>query len=222
MAINKVSKLLLVYLICAGSFFTFILAAGNPDSANIVLPKPQTNIGKPLMQVLNARKSSREYSAQKISDQDLSNMLWAGFGINRPETNGRTAPSAINMQEIDLYVILEQGLYRYDAKSNTLIWVSRKDLRALAGKQAFVKDAPVNIILVADNSRMKKNGQGESKNYASADAAFISENIYLYCASEGLATVVRASVDKPALAAAMQLRQDQEIIFGQTVGYPKK
>jgi nitroreductase len=220
MVINNVSKLLLAYLICAGSFLTF--AVGNPDSTNIVLPKPQTDKGKPLMQVLNARKSSREFSTQKISDQDLSNMLWAGFGINRPETNGRTAPSAMNLQEIDLYVILEQGLYRYDAKSNMLLWGSSRDIRALAGKQAFAKDAPVNIVFVADNSRMKKNGHGEAKNYASADAAFISENIYLYCASEGLATVVRASVDKPVLAQAMQLRQDQEIIFGQTVGYPKK
>lgn len=126
------------------------------------------------------------------------------------------------MQEIDVYVILERGLYRYDAKANILVWVVGGDIRALAGKQAFVKDAPVNIMLVADYSRIKKNGQNDAKNYAVADAAFISENIYLYCASEDLATVVRASVDKPALAKAMQLRQDQEIIFGQTVGYPKK
>lgn len=220
MVINKVSRLLLVCLIWSGSFLS--VSAGNSDSTNIVLPKPQTDKGKPLMLALKARKSSRDFSTQKISDQDLSNMLWAGFGINRPETNGRTAPSAINMQEIDLYVTLEQGLYRYDAKSNMLVWVSSKDIRALTGKQAFVKDAPVNIIFVADCSRIKKNGQGEAKNYATADAAFISENIYLFCASEGLATVVRASVDKPVLATAMQLRQDQEIIFGQTVGYPKK
>jgi nitroreductase len=220
MAINNYSKLLLTFLICANSFLC--IAAGNPDGANIVLPRPQTDKGKPLMQALKARKSMRDFGPQKISDQALSDMLWAGFGINRPETNGRTAPSAINMQEIDEYVIMEQGLYRYDAKSNVLVWVLGGDLRALAGKQAFVKDAPVNIILVADYSRIRKIGQNEAKNYAIADAAFISENIYLYCASEDLATVVRASVDKPALAKAMQLRQDQEIIFGQTVGYPKK
>jgi SagB-type dehydrogenase family enzyme len=220
MAICKVSTLFLAYLIFAGSFLTY--AAGNPDTTNIVLPQPQTDKGKPLMQVLKARKSTRDFSARKIPDQALSDLLWAGFGINRPETNGRTAPSAINMQEIDLYVILEQGLYRYDAKTNMLMRVSGGDIRPLAGKQGFVKDAPVNIIFVADYSRVKKTGQNDPKNYASADAAFISENIYLYCASEDLATVVRASVDKPALARAMQLRQDQEIIFGQTVGYPKK
>jgi SagB-type dehydrogenase family enzyme len=220
MVINNLSKLLSVFLIGVCSFISF--AAGNIDSTNIVLPKPQMEIGKPLMQALKERKSSRDFSSQEISNQVLSNVLWAGFGINRPETNGRTAPSAMNMQEIDLYVILEKGLYRYDAKSNMLNCISNKDIRALSGKQAFVKNAPVNIVFVADYSRIKKNRQGDTKSYAIADAAFISENIYLYCASEDLATVVRASVDKPALAKAMQLRQDQEIIFCQTVGYPKK
>jgi SagB-type dehydrogenase family enzyme len=220
MKINSFSKLLSGFLVCA--FSVMAIAAGNPDSTNIALPKPQMDKGKPLMQVLKERKSSREFSPQKISDQDLSNILWAGFGINRPETGGRTAPSAMNMQEIDLYVTLEQGCYRYDAKSNTLVRVASKDLRPLAGKQAFVKDAPANIIFVADYSRMKKSSSNDPKSYLIADAAFISENMYLYCASEGLATVVRASIDKPELAKALQLRQDQEIIFGQTVGYPKK
>lgn len=220
MEISKVLKLFLVGLICASSSMSF--AAGNIDSTTIVLPQPQIDKGKPLMQALKERKSSRDFGPQKISDQDLANMLWAGFGINRPETDGRTAPSAINMQEIDLYVILEQGLYRYDAKSNVLNCVFNKDIRALAGKQPYVKTAPVNIIFVADYSRNKKSGQVDAKNFAIADAAFINENIYLYCALEGLATVVRASIDKPALAKAMGLRQDQEIIFGQTVGYPKK
>ena len=117
---------------------------------------------------------------------------------------------------------LERGLYRYDAGSNKLVRLLGTDIRPLTGKQAFVKDAPVNIIFVADYSRLKKNAQDDAKSYVSADAAFISENIYLYCASEDLATVVRGNVDKPALAKAMQLRQDQEIIFCQTVGYPKK
>ncbi|MGB7567373.1 MAG: SagB/ThcOx family dehydrogenase [Chitinivibrionales bacterium] len=220
MKIKHFSKLLAAGFLCVCSAMS--LAAGNPDSANIALPKPQMDKGKPLMQVLKERKSTREFSPRKISDQDLSNMLWAGFGINRPETGGRTAPSAMNMQEIDLYVTLEQGCYRYDAKSNALILVVAKDLRPMAGKQAFVKDAPANIIFVADYSRIRKSSSNDSKSYSIADAAFTSENIYLYCASEGLATVVRASIDKPELAKAMKLMQDQEIIFGQTVGYPKK
>jgi nitroreductase len=220
MSIACRSKLLSGCFVWAFSVISF--AAGNPDSTTIVLPKPQMDKGKPLMQVLKDRKSSRDFSSRKISEQDLSNMLWAGFGINRPEKGGRTAPSAMNNQEIDLYVTSEQGCYRYDAQSNSLFLVLKKDLRALTGKQPFVNDAPLDIIMVADYSRIKKTGPENFKMFANADAAFISENIYLYCASEGLATVVREYLDKPVLAKAMRLRSDQEIIFAQTVGYPKK
>jgi len=173
------------------------------------------------MQVLKERKSSREFSPQELPAQELSNILWAAFGINRPETGGRTAPSAMNMQEIDVYAILAEGLYRYEAKTHALKRIHGNDIRALAGKQPFVKDAPVNIVMVADYSRTTKASQDRKNVYANADAAYISENIYLYCASEGLATVVRASVDRQALAKAMHLGPDQEIIFAQTVGYPK-
>ena len=207
---------------CVVTLTVLSFAATNPDSNNIVLPKPQLDKGKPLMQVLNERKSSREFDTRKLSDQDLSNILWAGFGINRPETGGRTAPSAMNIQDIDLYVSMERGCYRYDAKSNSLVLVLNKDIREFTGKQPFVKDAPVNIVFVADNTRNKKNAQGEINSYATADAAFISENIYLYCASEGLSTVVRASVDKQAFAKALQLKPTQEIVLAQTIGYPKK
>lgn len=191
------SKLLTGCFMCV--FSVISIAAGNPDSATIVLPNPQMDKGKPLMQVLKERKSSREFDTRKISDQDLSNVLWAGFGINRPETGGRTAPSAMNTQEIDLYVTLERGCFRYDAKLNSLICVTKKDLRALAGKQPFVKDAPLNVVFVADYSRLKKNRHGDAKTYSIANAAFIGENIYLYCASEGLATVFRANVNSPVL-----------------------
>ena len=120
-------------------------------------------------------------------------------------------------------VALADGLYFYEPKNHSLKKIHGKDIRELTGKQPFVKDAPVNIILVADYSRTKKVEQeADKKFYAAADAGFISQNIYLYCASEGLATIVRHYIDKPALAAAMQLRPDQEVIFAQTVGYPKK
>ena len=148
-------------------------------------------------------------------------MLWAAFGVNRPGTGGRTAPSAMNMQEINVYAILAEGVYRYEAEKNALRRIDAGDIRDLAGAQPFVKDAPLNIILVADYSRTAKAPQDRKMLYANADAAFISENIYLYCASEGLATVVRARVDREALAKAMRLGPDQEIIFAQTVGYPK-
>ena len=209
-------------LFCLSLLLVLSIGYAAQDSADIALPKPQLNKGRPLMQALKDRKSSREFDSRPIPLQELSNLLWAGFGINRPETGGRTAPSAKNMQEIDLYVALQEGLYLYDAKNNLLKKILAGDLREKTGKQPFVKKAPVNIIYVADQSKMKKQNMAGKTIYGGADAAFISQNIYLYCASEGLATVVRGSVERPTLAAAMHLRPDQEIIFAQTVGYPKK
>lgn len=187
------------------------------DSGTIQLPQPATEGGRPLMQVLKERKTSRTFSAQPLSRQELSNLLWAAFGINRPETGGRTAPSAMNMQEIDLYVALAEGLFLYDAKANTLRNISKADVRALTGKQPFVKEAPLNIVYVADLSKAKND---DLKAYAAVDAGFIAENVYLYCASFGLATVVRGSVDKVALGKAMGLKANQEVVLAQTVGYP--
>lgn len=183
------------------------------------LPTPQTQGGKPLMQALKDRKSTREFSPKELPLQVLSDMLWAADGINRPESGLRTAPSARNMEEIDIYVARADGLYLFDAKANTLIPVLTQDLRALTGKQAFVKDAPLDLIYVADLSRM--GGQGADF-YAATDTGYISENVYLFCASSGLATVVRGSIDKEALAKAMKLRPAQRIILAQTVGYPKE
>jgi SagB-type dehydrogenase family enzyme len=200
----------------------FFTGAAQEGASDIGLPKPQLDKGRPLMQVLKDRKSSRVFDSKPLSRQDLSNLLWAAFGINRPEKGGRTAPSAMDRQEIDVYVSLAEGLYLYEAKSNSLKKIHGKDIREMTGKQPFVKDAAANVILVADFSRVKHAEQADSKLYAAADAGFISQNIYLYCASEGLATVVRASIDKASLAAAMQLKPQQEIIFAQTVGYPKK
>ena len=188
------------------------------DSALIQLPKPRMDGGMPLMQALKNRKSGREFSSKPIPRQELSNLLWAAFGVNRPESGKRTAPSAMNKQEIDLYVALAEGLFVYDAKANALKKVSGSDLRALTGKQAFVKDAALNIVFVADMSKSKGE---DAKVYAAADAGFIAENVYLYCASSGFSTVVRGNVDKEALGKAMGLRPDQTIIFAQTVGYPK-
>jgi SagB-type dehydrogenase family enzyme len=218
-AASSISRLIRAWF-CLLISISFTYAA--QDSADIALPKPQLDRGRPLMQALKNRKSSREFDSRPLPLQELSNLLWAGFGINRPETGGRTAPSAKNMQEIELYVALPAGLYLYDAKNNLLKKILAEDLREKAGKQPFVKDAPVNIIYVADQSKMKKQNMAGKTIYKGVDAAFISQNIYLYCASEGLATVVRGSVDRPPLAAAMHLRPDQEIIFAQTVGYPKK
>ena len=195
-------------------------AASAAAPKNIELPKPQMEGGKPLMAALKERKTSREFSGEKLPMQVLSNMLWAANGINRPDGK-RTAPTAMNKQEIDVYVALEQGLFIYNAKANVLIGVLAEDVRAATGKQPFVKDAPVNLVFVADYAKM--TGYDEEKDfYAATDTGYVSQNVYLFCASEGLATVARGYVDKPACAAAMKLRADQKVILAQTVGYPKK
>ena len=192
------------------------------DLKPIQLPKPQMDGGKPLMQALKDRKSSRAFSTEKLPVQVLGNLLWAAFGINRPDTGHRTAPSAVNWQEIDIYVATADGLYLYEAKGHTLQPILAKDIRAETGMQPFVKDAPVELIYVADYLRMGK-GTDDGKNLnAAEDTGFISENAYLFCASEGLATVVRGSVPKADLAKTLKLRPDQKIVLAQTVGYPKK
>ena len=188
----------------------------------IQLSAPQTDGGRPLMQVLKDRASSRNFSPEKLPVQVLSNMLWAAFGVNRPESGGRTAPSASNSQEMDIYVAMADGLYLYDAKAHLLKPVLADDIRALTGRQAFVKEAPVNLIYVSDLLKMTRAAPEDRDFYAAAHTGFISQNVYLFCASEGLATVIRASIDRPALAKAMGLRRDQKITLAQTVGYPKK
>ena len=188
----------------------------------LVLPPPQTDGGKPLMQALKDRHSTREFGSEKLSPQVLANLLWAAFGINRSGEGKRTAPSAMNWQEIDVYVATAEGLYVYDAKGNKLDPILAEDVRGATGVQPFVKDAPVDLVYVADFAKTGK-GSAEDRNfYTGADAGFIAQNVYLFCASEGLAVVVRGSVDRPELAKLMKLRPDQKILLAQTVGYPKK
>ena len=187
----------------------------------IQLLKPQMGSGNPLMQLLWKRMSSREFSLEPLPVEVLSNLLWAASGINRPDGK-RTAPTASNRQEIDIYAALASGLYLYDAKANLLNPVLSEDIRAATGRQPFVKDAPVNLIYVADFSKMGQASNEDKILYSAAATGLISENVYLYCASEGLATVFRGSVEKPALANMMKLRPDQKIMLAQSVGYPKK
>jgi nitroreductase len=186
----------------------------------IQLPTPQTEIGRPLMQVLKDRHSTREFSPEKLPAQVLSNLLWAAFGINRPDSGKRTAPSAMNWQEMDIYVATAEGLFVYDARAHRLNPVLAEDVRGRTGVQPFVKDAPVNFVYVADLAKTSSSAARDM--FVAADAGFIAQNVYLFCASEGLAVVVRGSIDRPALARAMRLRPDQKIILAQTVGYPRK
>ncbi len=174
------------------------------------------------MQALLLRQSSREFSTEKIPLQVLSNLLWAANGVNRPDSGKRTAPTATNVQNIDVYAAMEDGLYLYDPAGHTLKLVLKEDVRGDTGKQDFVKEAPLNLIYVADLSKFKRGTDEDKLFYSAAHVGFISQNVYLFCASEGLATVVRGMVDKEALAKRMNLRSDQRIILAQTVGYPKK
>jgi SagB-type dehydrogenase family enzyme len=196
--------------------------AQEKDMKPIDLPRPQTDLGRPLMQVLKDRSSAREFSPDKVPLQVLSNLLWAAFGVNRPDSGKRTAPSARNWQEIDVYVATSEGLYLFDAKEHRLQPIVPEDIRALTGGQPFVKDVPVNLVYVADYSKLGDAKPEDRDLYAAADTGFISQNVYLFCASEKLATVVRGLVDRPALAKAMKLRPEQKIILAQSVGYPKK
>jgi hypothetical protein len=188
----------------------------------IRLPAPQTEGGKPLMQALKLRATARSFAPEPLPVQTLANLLWAAWGVNRVDSGKRTAPSARNWQEVDVYVALPSGVFLYDAAANTLQPVVAGDFRALTGGQEFVKDAPLTLILVADTARMKGAQAEDHKAYAWGDAAFISENVYLFCASEGLATGVRAMVDRPALAKAIKLAPTQMVAFAQSVGFPKK
>jgi SagB-type dehydrogenase family enzyme len=186
------------------------------------LPKPQMEGGKPLMQALKERASLRTFSTEKLPAQILSNLLWASCGINRPDTGKRTAPSARNWQEIEVYVATADGLFLFEPKEHVLKPILPEDIRALTGTQPFVKDVPVNLIYVADYSKTSQDTPADKDLYVAADAGFISQNVYLYCASEGLATVVRGLIDRDTLAKKMGLRSDQKIILAQSVGYPKK
>jgi SagB-type dehydrogenase family enzyme len=192
------------------------------DLKLIQLPAPKMEGGMPLMQALKARQTIRDFLPDKLTPQVMSDMLWAAFGINRPESGKRTAPSAVNWQEIDVYVALEEGCYLYDAKANQLLPVLAKDIRGDTGPQPFVAGAPVNLVFVADYTRMGKADDQAKATYSACDTGFISQNVYLFCASEGLGTVVRGYVDKEALAKTMNLRPEQKVVLAQTVGYPKK
>jgi SagB-type dehydrogenase family enzyme len=187
----------------------------------VKLPAAQTDGGRPLMQVLRDRKSTREFGPGTLSVQTLSNLLWAAFGINRPDGR-RTAPSAMNWQEVSIYVATADGVYRYDAQENVLQPVVSGDQRAATGTQSFVKDAAVNLVYISDLSKTSGTDSPETRLYIGADVGFIAQNVYLYCASEGLATVVRGSVDKPELAKVLKLLASQKIILAQSVGYARK
>lgn len=191
-------------------------------SQNIALLPPQTAGGMPLMEALNKRQTSRDFSAKKLPGQVISDLLWAAWGYNRTDEKKRTAPSSMNKQEIDVYAVMESGVYLYNAEKNQLEQVHNKDIRAKTGKQDFVATAPLTLVFVADYSRMSPGDDQQKEVTSNTDAAFISQNVYLFCASESLATGVRAYVDKEELHSAMNLKPEQHVTLAQSVGFFNK
>jgi len=201
------------------AFFVGQVPSFSQDTVVLRLPDPQLEKGKPLMQVLKERKSTRSFSDREISVQEMANLLWAANGINRKESGRRTAPTAQNKQEIEVYVSNKEGLFRYDAQQHALVTIHNRDIRAITGTQPYVATAPVNLIIVADLSKMGADLQANLQT-ANIDAGFVCQNIYLYCASENMATVVRGSVDREKLSVEMGLGPNFYIAVAQSVGYP--
>lgn len=205
----------------------FVSASIAQELSPIQLLPPDLKSGQLLMQSLKERKTSRSFNTRELPIEVLSNLMWAACGINRPDSGKRTAPSAVNWQEIDVYVAMEKGLYVYDVKAHSLQPVLKKDLRKntttfLQPSRSSVANAPLQLIYVADYSKMSFVANDEDKKlYSAADTGFIAQNVYLYCASEGLATVVRGMVDKDDLSKDMKLLDNQKIILVQAVGYPQ-
>jgi nitroreductase len=187
----------------------------------IKLPEPKTSGGMLLMQALKERRSGREFSSEKLPPTTLSSLLWTAWGINRPDGH-RTAPSAENKQEMDVYVAMSDGLYLYEAAQNQLRKILSDDIRAATGMQDYVKDAAVDLIYVADVAKAGWKDPESIEFYSGADTSFLAQNVYLFCASEKLSAVVRGSIRRPELAKLMKLRPDQKITLAQSVGFPKK
>jgi nitroreductase len=182
------------------------------------LPPPRTAGGMPLMAALKSRHSTRAFSDRELSPQSLSDLMWAAFGINRP-SGDRTAPYWRHVMVIDVYAAMADGVWLYDPKAHALARYLPEDIRAYTGFQDFVAKAPLNLIYVAHGERMTDVSPEDRRLYASVDAGFIGQNVYLFCASEGLATVFRGAVDYPKLTRALKLPSEQFVTFAQTVGY---
>ena len=206
--------LTILILIMMTSFFSNGVLA-----QNIKLPAPDLNGGTALMQALNERSSHREFSAKELAMDHLSGLLWAACGINRAESGKRTAPSAHNWQDVQVYVFMNSGIYLYNEKNHELELILEGNHQAAAGLQDFVPTAPVNLVYVGDYAKMEGADTSRRDFYGGINTGFISQNVYLYCASQQLNTVVRAMVDRDALHELMKLRPEQHVVVAQSVGY---
>ncbi len=212
---NETMKRILT--LCTG----LAMAASMTAQDAVKLLEPDLTHPATLMEALAGRHSTRAFATTAIPEQLLADMLWAANGVNRPDTGKRTAPSAMNLQEIDVYVVTAEGTYRYDAANHALVQVCSEDLRhAVAAGQKFAATAPVCLVLVADFSKYDEAPPSEARIMAAIDAGIVSQNISLFCSATGLATVPRASMDAKAIARSLRLNETQMPLLNHPVGYP--
>lgn len=186
----------------------------------ILLPRPRMKGGRPILDVLKDRSSCRRFRAEPLPQQMVSDLLWSAFGVNRVDTHGRTAPSTENWQEIAIYVATADGLFLYEPMGHVLIRLLATDIRMQTGLEHADTGAPLVLIYVADFSRATDAPEEQKRLYCVANTAFIAENVYLFCASEGIGTVVRGAINRPLLASALRLGENQHVILAQSVGFP--
>ncbi|MBK7189016.1 MAG: SagB/ThcOx family dehydrogenase [bacterium] len=188
---------------------------------HVALPTPTTSGGLPLLTALAQRQSARELSPDPLPLALLSDLLWAANGVNRPETGKRTAATARNWQNLEVYAVTAAGVFRYDAEAHELVAVAAGDHRAATGKQPFVAGAPLNLVYVSDVAKMAGvENEGDGFRYDGVHAGIVAQNVYLFAASAELATVLRAMVDRAALAGVLGLPATQRVIMAQSVGFP--
>ncbi len=189
------------------------------SAQNIKLPAPRKEGGKPLMQALNERQTYRDFSSKQLSNQQLADLLWAANGVNRPESGKRTAPSARNCQQIEIYVFMEKGVYLYDAKENMLKLMVNGDQRKMVAMQPFPAEAPVLLVMVANYDKMKDMDMEHKEFYGATDCGNVCQNIYLYCASEGMHTVSLGSIHRDKIKDLLKF--NGKAILAHPVGFGK-
>ncbi len=193
----------------------------SPGAPRIALPTPRLDGGMTLAQALAHRHSTREFDRRALSPELLSGLMWAACGRNRPD-GGRTAPSALDLRPVDVYAALADGLYRYDDAQHALVQTAAVDARSQTGLQSFVDEAPLDVVLVADLARERPIDESHREAYAYAEAGAIAQNLYLWCAAQGLGCVVRAMIDRSALARALGLPAHDRVLLALTIGHPKR
>jgi SagB-type dehydrogenase family enzyme len=203
-------------------FLLFLCAPVISQPKTKQLLPPVRKGGMPLMEALDKRCSTRDFTDKDLPEQTLSNLLWAAFGINREESDKHTAPSSNNNQEIDIYVVTAHGAFKYVPKGHLLELISDEDFRSVCGEQAYVATAAINLVYVSDLSRTDQKDLNAEPLASYSNVGFIAQNVYLFCASEGLGAVIRGWIKKETLQEKLQLKPNQKIILSQSVGFPKK